>query len=215
MRMKDILSLFWLFMSLGNMIQAQSIATAEQMNVLFIGVDNPVNISLGKIPEKDLDITLSQGKIEKVQGRANIYNVRVTTIGDMTITVSHKGKVMGKHQFRVKRVPLPQARLPLYERSNQLTAKTLQNVTGLVTVLENFDFDIKCSITSFSCIYKAADCKQTIIKNEGTLFNAQLLDIIKKAKVGDMFMFQDIKAQCPDDTTVRQLNELFVVVKQQ
>lgn len=213
--MKLLYFLFLTFTILPFIAKSQSVVSAEQMNVLYIGVDNPVNIVLGKIPEKELDITLSQGKIEKVQGRANIYNVRVNTVGDMTITVSHKGKVMGKHQFRVKRVPLPQARLPIYERSNQLTIKTLQNVTGLVTVLENFDFDIKCSITSFSCIYKTSDCKQIIVKNEGTLFNTQLLDIIKKAKVGDMFMFQDIKAQCPDDATVRQLNDLFVIVKQQ
>lgn len=213
--MKSLLNTFFALFFLSININAQSIVSAEQMNVLYIGVDNTVNISLGKVPEKELDITLSQGKLEKIQGRNNIYNVRVNTVGDMTITVSHKGKVMGKHQFRVKRVPLPQARLPIYERSNQLTVKTLQNVTGLVTVLENFDFDIKCSITSFSCIYKTSDCKQTIIKNESTLFNAQLLDIIKKAKVGDMFMFQDIKAQCPDDATVRQLNDLFIIVKQQ
>lgn len=213
--MKSLYPLFLMFTILSININAQSIVSAEQMNVLYIGVDNPVHISLGKIPEKELDITLSQGKIEKSQGRTNVYNVRVSTVGDMSITISHKGKVMGKHQFRVKRVPLPHARLPIYERSNQLTIKTLQNITGLVTVLENFDFDIKCTITSFSCIYKSSDCKQTIVKNDGTLFNAQLLDIIKRAKVGDMLMFQDIKAQCPDDTTVRQLNDLFVIVKPQ
>jgi hypothetical protein len=193
--------------------QNSSIASPDQMNVLYIGVDNPVTISLGTIPQNELDITLTQGKIEKAEGRKNGYIVKVNTTGDMTINVSHKGKIMGKHLFRVKRMPNPVARLPIYERSNQITAATLRTVTGLITVLENYDFDAKCTITSFICVFKGADNKTTIVKNEGTSFNAQLLELIKKGKVGDLFLFQEIKAKCPEDSTPRLINDIIIGLK--
>ncbi len=193
--------------------KAQSIANPDQMNVLYIGVDNPVTISLGTIPQNELDITLTQGKIEKAEGRKNAYIIKVNTVGDMTINVSHKGKIMGKHLFRVKRIPNPVARLPIYERSNQITPATLRTVTGLITVLENFDFDAKCTVSSFTCVYKSMDNKTTTIKNEGTSFNAQLLDLIKKARVGDLFLFQEIKAKCPEDTTPRLINDIIIGLK--
>jgi hypothetical protein len=202
-----------LFIAAASALSAQSIISAEQMNVLYIGVDNPIVISLGNISQNELDITLTQGKIEKIAGRSNAYNVKVNTPGDMTINVNHKGKNMGKHQFRVKRIPNPVARLPIYERSNQITAATLRTVTGLVTVLENFDFDAKCPVVSFTCVYKSIDCKTTTLKNEGASFNAQLLDLTKKAKIGDTFIFQEIKAKCPEDTASRLINDIVVSIK--
>lgn len=208
------ISFFVLLFSLFSFLaQAQIIATAEQMNVLYIGVENPVRIALHNIPQSELDITLTQGKIEKATGRPNIFNVKVTTPGDMTINISHKGKSMGKQIFHVKRIPNPVARLPIYERSNQVTAATLRTITGMITVLESFDFDAKCPISSFVCLHKSVDNKTTTIKNEGHNFNPQLVELIKKAKIGDLFIFQEVKTLCPEDSTPRLINDIVVGIK--
>lgn len=194
-------------------VNAQSIVQPEKMNVLFIGVDNPLVISLGNVPQQELDITLTQGKLEKIANRTNAYNIRVNTPGDMSITVSHKGKVMGKHQFRVKRIPSPVARLPVYDRSNEMTAATLRTLTGLVTLIENFDFDVKCPVSSFTLQYKSADGKTTRIQNEGTSFSPAIQELIKKAKVGDCCLFQEVRARCPEDLNPRLINDIIVCIK--
>jgi len=191
----------------------QSVVQPEKMNILYIGVDNPLLISLGNIPQNELDITLSQGKLEKIAGRSNAYNIRVNTTGDMSITVSHKGKVMGKHLFRVKRMPNPVARLPVYDRSNEITAATLHTLTGLVTLVENFDFDVKCPISSFTLLYKSADGQTKKLPNEGATFNPAIQELIKKAKVGDCYLFQEVKTRCPEDVNPRLINDIFVCIK--
>jgi GldM C-terminal domain len=191
--------------------KAQNMVVAEKMNVFYIGVENPVLINAGNIPEKELEFSLSQGKIEKITGRANSYTIKVSTPGDMTLNVNHKGKTVSKQQFHVKRIPNPAARLPMYERSNEVTAATLRTITGMITVLENFD--AKCTITQFSCIYKSVDNKSITIRNEGMNFNTQLTELIKKAKIGDLFIFQEVKAKCPEDVKERLLNDIVIGVK--
>jgi hypothetical protein len=211
--MKNKIVLFLLCFAIAFAIKAQSVAAPEKMNILYIGVDNPVLLSLGNVPQQELDITLTQGKIEKIPARTNAYMVRVNTPGDMTITVSHKGKVMGKHIFRVKRIPNPVARLPLYDRSNEISSATLRTLTGLVTLIENFDFDVRCPVNSFTLLYKSTDCKTTKVENEGATFNPRILELIKKARVGDIYIFQDIKAKCPEDINTRLINDIAISIK--
>lgn len=211
--MKYVLAPFFLLFAASFAASGQSIVQPERMNVLFIGVDNPLTITLGNIPQEQLDITLTQGKLEKIAGRTNAYNIRVNTPGDMSITVSHKGKVMGKHNFRVKRMPNPVARLPVYERSNEVNSATLRTITGLLTLVENFDFDVKCGISSFTLQYKSAEGKTTKLKNEGATFSSAIQELINKAKVGDCYLFQEVRAKCPEDQNPRLINDIIVCIK--
>jgi hypothetical protein len=83
----------------------------------------------------------------------------------------------------------------------------------MITVLENFDFDAKCTITQFVCIYKSVDNRSITIQNDGMNFNAQLLELIKKAKIGDLFIFEEVRGKCPEDTKDRILNDIVISIK--
>lgn len=60
------------------------------MNVLYIGVDNPVQISVTGAPEDSLEVTISQGTITRI-GKG-FYSARVSMPGAITITISSKDK---------------------------------------------------------------------------------------------------------------------------
>lgn len=79
----------------------------DKMNVFYIGVDNPVTIN-GGVPNEKLLVSIDKGSIKGSNGK---YIVRVTQIGDATITVAtiknDKKVLLGTFHFKVKILPEP------------------------------------------------------------------------------------------------------------
>ena len=82
----------------------------DKMNVLYIGVNNPVTIAAsgGGDDKVNVSITGGGGSISKVG--AGKYIVKVSQQSDdCRINVSVDGKVVGASQFRVRQIPGAQA----------------------------------------------------------------------------------------------------------
>ena len=87
----------------------QPVAIAvDKMNVLYIGVDNPITVAVPGVPSDQLLVHIDQGSISGSKGK---YTIRVTTPGETTIkvlTVRDDRKVLLSSQtFRVKTIPDP------------------------------------------------------------------------------------------------------------
>ncbi|MGG9962227.1 N-acetylmuramoyl-L-alanine amidase [Ferruginibacter sp. SUN106] len=78
---------------------------ADNMNVFYIGVDNPITIAAPVKPE-DLVVNISSGSVNGSNGK---YIVHVTTPGTVTIALSKRdgSKIPGTFNFKVMRVPNP------------------------------------------------------------------------------------------------------------
>lgn len=79
---------------------------ADKMNVLYIGIDNPITIAVPTIKPEDLVPHISSGRITGSNGK---YNVNVFGSNDVTITLTKKdgSKIPGVYLFKVKRIPDP------------------------------------------------------------------------------------------------------------
>jgi len=80
--------------------------------VLYIGVDNELNVAATNIPEGSLEVSISQGSIEGSNGR---YVARVTEKGIVTVKVTARDKNGNISEvdsifFRVSQIPLPYVR---------------------------------------------------------------------------------------------------------
>jgi hypothetical protein len=83
--------------------------TPEQMalrNMLYYGIENPININAHDVPAEELVVTMNGGQITKKKGR--YYAVPQTT-GNVEIKIYHstdKGlKLLNKRVFRVRELP--------------------------------------------------------------------------------------------------------------
>lgn len=80
----------------------------DKMNVFYIGVDNPITLAVPNIPSDKLLVTINNGLIKGSNGK---YIVRVTTLGETTITVAtikdDRKVLLSTQTFRVKRIPDP------------------------------------------------------------------------------------------------------------
>ena len=85
--------------------------------------------------------------------------------------------------------------------------------SSLRAELENFDFDTKCSIKGFRLVYVAK--RQDAIPNTNVSgkYNAQSKALVAKAKPGDRYFFENIKATCPGDAAARDLGTIGITIK--
>ncbi|MDW8274652.1 MAG: GldM family protein, partial [Chitinophagales bacterium] len=173
-----------------------------KMNVLYIGVDNPMKISVPGVSANDISATF-QGDGTLIKNPDGTYTARVKTPGKTTIAVSAKidGKMqlMGTEEFRVKRIPDPIPTVGGTLRGGPTSAGQLSFNTGLVAVLENFDFEARFNVVSFTMGYqKGPDYFEE--KVTGPLFNDKIKGILQGLKPKQIVIFDDIKVVGPDGT---------------
>ncbi len=177
----------------------------SKMNVFYIGVDNPVEISVAGANSNEVKASCSGCSINKV---SKGYNVKVTKPGDVTITVSASG-FSQKFAFRSKRIPDPTAsfRPDKAESSGSMGNGTFKAKGGIIAALLNFDFDAKCKIQGFEVtrVPKRQDPQRK--QNSGGTYGAAK-SLIMQAKPGDIFYFDNIKALCPGDPAARKINSM-------
>ena len=185
--------------------------SADKMNVFYIGVDNPVSVSAAGISSNELKVSMTGGggSIKKV-GSAN-YIVNVTQPGDCRINVSGGGLKDSK-PFRVKRIPDPVARLSK-QSGGAMGTGTFKAQGGVGAFLDNFDFDATCKIQGFTLVYVAARQDPVEVVNAGARYNAQAKRLVNKAKPGDIYYYDDVKARCPGDKVGRPINSMVFKIK--
>ncbi|MFN8257617.1 MAG: GldM family protein [Bacteroidales bacterium] len=180
-----------------------------KMNVLYIGVDNPVNIAVTGANSSKITAEIDNGSITGENGN---YIVRVKQGGIATITVKVNGEIVSQSKFRVKSVPDPIAIVKGNWDKHELTRQELIDAGGIQVVLMNFDFDLNFEIVSFnlSAINEGGFLSESMTK--GGTFSKDQIEIIKKVASGGKIYIEDIQAKGPDGS-VRNLSPIVLKIK--
>ena len=180
---------------------------ATKMNVLYIGVPNPISVSASG---KDITASITGGSLAKDKDG---YIATVNAPGEVTISVNGKtmdgeSKKFGEQKFRVKRIPDPKATLGgNVNLANKIQKGTLIGQGGLVPILEGFDFDCKFQVTEYTLIF--APSGQDIVNKvvQGPVIGPDIKGVLQRVKPKDVVIFDNIKARGCDGTT-RKLGSL-------
>jgi gliding motility-associated protein GldM len=189
------------------------VVSPTKMNVFYIGVDNPVDITASGVPEDKLQASISSGSLVKKAGSS--YIVRVTKPGEVTITgsaeVDKKRIDFGApKKFRVKTVPDPIAVVganKLNWKGGMITKSALLAEQGVQAILENFDFDLKFNITGFTVSAIVAGGFEESQASTGTSFSVGQKNLMKNIQPGKRVNIEKIVAKGPDGTD-RPLNTI-------
>lgn len=179
--------------------------SADKMNVFYIGVDNPVTIAAAGVKTADMRASISTGTMS---GSGSSRVVKVTNPGTATITVKDAGN--GKSypfEFRVKRIPDPVVRLGK-KIDGAMGSGEFRAQPGLAAWLDNFDFDAKCQVQSYTLYYTAKRQDPVELKGQGGRFSGPISNVVSRAKPGDQYAFTEVKARCPGDKAGRRVNGL-------
>ncbi|MBK6995146.1 MAG: M48 family metalloprotease [Lewinellaceae bacterium] len=183
---------------------------AVKMNVLYIGVDNPLRIAAAGIPANELSVELiGDGAIT---GSGGDYMVTVFNPGEVKVRVMRKVgaeiKLVVDQKYRVKRIPDPLPKMDGKYSSSAIGTEIMQQSKGIFLALQNFDFDAECRIVGFEATYLPLAEDPITRQNQGGEWNSGVLEWIKKAKPGDAYFFDDILVKCPGDAEPRNVGGL-------
>jgi len=195
-----------------------TVISADKMNVLYIGVDNPMSISVPGVANDNVTATISGGggslsKDPKAGGGK--YIARVTTQGKAVISVSAKldeGKStsMGSMEYRVKRVPDPVA-MVAGKKGGPINKSVLAAQPGPVSIMENFDFELYFKVINFKMTIVRKGRDPVELSSNGNLFSPQMKSLIQGSPIGTKVYIEYIKATGPDKT-VRSLSPVNFVL---
>lgn len=183
----------------------------DKMNVFYMGVDNPISVSAAGISSNALRVN-SSGNLSLSQTSPGKYNVRASSTGPATITLSAEGLPAMTFEYKVKNIPTPIAKLGT-SQGGSMSAGEIKVQQGLIPVLENFDFDAKCTIESFRVIRQPKRDDPRPANNTTGRFGPEAQRIINEATPGDTFIFTDVKGKCPGDNASRSLNTLVFTIR--
>ena len=201
-------------------VAAKSSATvsADKMNVVYIGVDNPMSISVpgvaaDKVKYTSTGLTLTA---DPKSGKGHFIG-RATTVGEAIVKVSAEftsGKPpmpLGEYKFRVKKIPNPVAKIA-GKKEGSIAKNVLAAQSAIIPEMENFDFDLFSKVKSFRMSRYGKGRDPIEKSSEGNVLTQEMRDVIGQCRAGDKVLFEYIKATMPDNT-VRDINSIVLTIQ--
>ena len=191
--------------------QSNASIALDKMNVLYIGVENPVSVAASGGAEK-LNVGISGGG-GSISGSKGHYIARVNSVtDDCRITVSVDGKVAGAQVFRVRTIPDPVATVGGYASGDNVPKGAFSAQTGVGAYIKDFPFELKYSVTSFTVVADTEDGDIIEIPCTGNTWSQQARAQINRLRPNSLITIENIKAIGPDGRT-RKLPALLYNIK--
>ena len=164
--------------------------SATAMNVVYVGLDNPMSISSPGVPTENLRVTATGGRLTPTGG-SNYNFVPEAGAREAVITVrTAEGQSLGSQNFRVRPVPPPTAYIA-NRRDGRITREELAAQAGIIPVLENFEFNYNYQIASYTMTANVGgDIRRFPV--QGNRFTDEIRQVINNATRGQLIVFQDI-----------------------
>ncbi len=191
--------------------QSSAAVQLDKMNVLFIGVDNPVTISgSGNVDQIQATVTGGGGVFT---GSGSKRTVRVTQETDNCVikVTTPDGKTTNVN-FRVRSIPDPTPMIGQNE-SGDIPASLFKSQAGVRAYVKNFFYETQFNVTTFRITGDAAGFEDGILEanNTGAAWN-EAKKIIGKCRPGSFITIEDIYAMGPDGRR-RKLTPLIFTLK--
>ncbi|MEI7981994.1 MAG: gliding motility protein GldM [Bacteroidota bacterium] len=174
-----------------------------KMNVFYIGVDNPVEISVPGSPER-ITPTISFGSIRQQGNEWIVSNLTSSGAREAVISVnavfSGKAKSMGSYKFRLKTLPDPIIKIA--GKNEGFISKSLLLASPFLVpeLPPGFDFDLKYAVTSFIFSTSTSAGEGSDVKVQGNRMTPEILKVINNARKNQRIWFDEIYVKGPDGT---------------
>ncbi len=176
--------------------QSNAAVQLDKMNVLFIGVDNPVTVSgSGSLDQLKVSISGGGGVLTKT---STGYTARVNQETDnCIISVTTPDQRTTPVKFRVRTIPDPTPMIGTYE-SGEIPANIFTRQAGVRAFVKNFFYETQFNVTSFRITGDGTGFDNILeANNTGAAWN-EARKIISQCRPGSFVTIEDIYAMGPD-----------------
>ncbi len=176
-----------------------AVVSADKMNVVYRGVQNPITISIPGV--SDNNVKASAVGLKRIKGTKYMLSpgkgkeVVINVTGKTSDGTPIKSPPV---KFRIKDIPPPAATIRRQFGSIKMPKSSLSKST-IDAELVDFDFDLKLRVSSF----KVKIPGQSTVLVNGTKFDARAQKALLKARRGDVVSIFDVKASIVGNSSYR------------
>ena len=175
----------------------KAVISNENMKSLYVGLDNPLNISMSGVSQDNISVIPENGTINKVNG---VWNAKPTGQPGEYMFLTVRGQLDGqlittnKQRFKIKNLPPAESVLVSGEDtyfSNDIITKFSLSRAKIAVDFKDFDYEVKARVTNFKVEISG---RSTIELNTSSIdSNRQLISYIDGARTGESVRFFDIQ----------------------
>jgi len=205
-------------------VDPSATVSADLMNVLYAGYNNPISISVPGVPLSKVSASMTGGTLQPVgPGR---YIARPSTIGqDVTFTVTStntgRPQQMGQFSFRVRKLPDPTPYIyikdehgnPTRYKGGGLAKAQLVAADAIGAAIDDGILDIAFRVQSFETVFFDNMGNAVPMASDGASFSARQRDTFRKLTRNRRFYVSRVTVVGPDGMTRTLQNPMEVIVK--
>ncbi|NNE55866.1 MAG: hypothetical protein HKN32_07595, partial [Flavobacteriales bacterium] len=174
-----------------------AVVSPTKMNVLYIGPDNPLAISVPGIADDQVSVRITGGNsIHKVAKGEFVAKLKNGTTREVEVVVSANlndaSREMGRMKFRVKSLPEPSFRFGKIKTAGQMTTIDIANTCGKAQYADDFLFDLPLSLVEYR-IVAIKDGMRADRMNRGRCLEEENKSFLRALRPGTEFWIEDIK----------------------
>lgn len=199
--------------------QSQIVVANEKMNIVYAGVDNPIEFLANNIDKSKLVVKASCGELTRTSTAKFTWRICNQNCSYVSFSIgvlkNNKFSLLGTSDYRIKKIPTPTINFgstPEY-RANSHGGNIIKHPQlGPRLSLDDFDFDVTFKVQEFD----VEICKQSgdtlRFKNIGIEFNKNVKKEIEKLNVGDKICVSNIMymSGCNEDKLRLALSSCYV-----
>ena len=205
-------------------VDPSATVSADLMNMLYAGYNNPISISVPGVPLTKIQATMTNGTLQPVgPGK---YIARPSKIGEnATITVistnTGRPQQMGQFTFRVRRLPDPTPYITMNDehgnptrfKGGGLVKAQLVGANTLGAAIDDGILDIAFKVQSFETVFFDNMGNAVPIVSEGASFSGRQKETFRKLTRNRRFYISRVTVVGPDGLTRTLQNPMEVIVK--
>jgi len=183
---------------------AASAVSADQMNVMYIGVDNPISVSAAGVAPTDLSVQISGGGGKLAGGTNGSYIVKVSTTGTCAVTIMQKTPNGMKQQgppkiFRVKKIPYPPLKVmgKVAYGPVDLPQSSATMIGSIGVDNSSFDFNATFKVKEFTVTTFINNKMSQDFKCYNNTLSPEAKAALGKVKRGSKIFMENIKVETP------------------
>ncbi len=191
--------------------------SADIMNVLYAGYDNPISVSVPGVANNRVSLSMTGGSLKQTSpGRYIAVPTNVGGEAEFTVTASQEGRsqVMGKFKYRVRRLPDPTAYIPAGEThfmGGKLSKQQLMAASGIGAAIDDGLLNIPFRVHGFETVF-FDNLGNAVPEVSGSAsFTDRQKSMMRSLSRGKRFFITKIRAQGPDGIE-RTLNGAMEVI---
>jgi len=184
--------------------QANASIALDKMNVLYVGIPNPISVAASGGGDDKITVSISSGGTLQKTGPGK-YNAFVTSGDKCVITVSVEGKVAGASEFRIRRIPSPTGTIGGYASGENVNAGAFKAQGGVGAYIKDFPFELTYSVTSFTISTDSDDgdiIEANVTGNTWT-GNSNAKRVMDQIRAGKTVYVDNIRASGQDGRTYK------------